>query len=473
MVLCVVFGCSKRSGRDKDISFYRIPKIIKTKGEKGEQLSRKRRLGFLSAIGRADLTEKILINDRICSRHFVSGKPANLLDTMNPDWLPTLNMGNSKERSENEAQAAKVRWERAKQREVQRNLVENVASSSDSSAEIGTAEASTQTELTSQILDNIDSYKKQIQELETRMLANHNFSEEILESNDEMVKFYTGLPSYSILKTVFEFCAPQISRGTKLTQFQEMMLTFVKLRLNPPLKDLAYRFDLSVSTVSRIFAKWLSIMDVRLSFLVQWPDRESLWKTMPQCFRENFGKSVTVIIDCFEVFIDRPSNVLARAATWSTYKHHNTVKVLIGITPQGTISYVSEAWGGRVSDKYLTEFCGFLHNLLPGDVVLADRGFNISDSVGMLQARLHIPAFTKGKSQLDALEVENTRTLANVRIHVERVIGLVRQKYAILKGTLPVEYVTKRPDQDCPHIDKIIRVCCSLCNVCDSLVSFN
>ncbi len=108
---------------------------------------------------------------------------------------------------------------------------------------------------------------------------------------------------------------------------------------------------------------------------------------MPQCFRENFGKSVTVIIDCFEVFIDRPSNVLARAATWSTYKHHNTVKVLIGITPQGTISYVSEAWGGRVSDKYLTEFCGFLHNLLPGDVVLADRGFNISDSVGMLQAR--------------------------------------------------------------------------------------
>ncbi len=209
---------------------------------------------------------------------------------MNPDWFPTLNMGNSKERSENEAQAAKVRWERAKQREVQRNLVENVASSSDSSAEIGTAEASTQTELTSQILDNKDSYKKQIQELETRMLANHNFSEEILESNDEMIKFYTGLPSYSILKTVFEFCAPQISRGTKLTQFQEMMLIFVKLRLNPPHKDLAYRFDLSVSSVSCIFAKWLSIMDVRLSFLIQWPDRESLWKTMPQCFRENFGK---------------------------------------------------------------------------------------------------------------------------------------------------------------------------------------
>ncbi len=149
---------------------------------------------------------------------------------------------------------------------------------------------------------------------------------------------------------------------------------------------------------------------------------------MPQCFRINFGKSVAVILDCFEIFIDRPSNLLARVSTWSSYKHHNTVKVLVGITPQGTISYVSDTWGGRVSDKYLTESCGILQNRLPGDVVLADRGFNISESVRMLQARLHIPAFTKGKSQLDAMEVEDTRTLANVRIHVERVIGLVRQK---------------------------------------------
>ena len=45
----------------------------------------------------------------------------------------------------------------------------------------------------------------------------------------------------------------------------------------------------------------------------------------------------------------------------------------------------------------------------------------------MMQAKLHIPAFTKGKSQLSAMEVTETRTIANVRIHVERVIGNVRQ----------------------------------------------
>ena len=152
---------------------------------------------------------------------------------------------------------------------------------------------------------------------------------------------------------------------------------------------------------------------------------------MPACFQESFGKKVAIVIDCFEVFLERPSNLHARACTWSNYKHHNTVKILLGIAPQGLISFVSSTWGGRVSDKYITDHSGVLDNLIPGDVVLADRGFDIGDSVGMMQASLHIPAFTKGKSQLTAMEVHETRSIANVRIHVERVIGMVRQKYYI------------------------------------------
>jgi len=44
--------------------------------------------------------------------------------------------------------------------------------------------------------------------------------------------------------------------------------------------------------------------------------------------------------------------------------------------------------------------------LLPGGTVLADRGFDIGESVGSMQAKLHIPAFNKGKTQLSALEAE-------------------------------------------------------------------
>ena len=154
-------------------------------------------------------------------------------------------------------------------------------------------------------------------------------------------------------------------------------MVLLKLRLNMLYQDLAYCFDISLSTVSRILFSWLLVMDVKLSPLINWPSREDLWRTMPQCFKYSFGKRIAVIIDCFEIFIDHPSNLLARAQTFSNYKHHNTIKFLIGITPQGTISFVSEAWEGRTSDKFLTENCGFLSNLLPGDLVMAGRDFTI------------------------------------------------------------------------------------------------
>jgi len=48
--------------------------------------------------------------------------------------------------------------------------------------------------------------------------------------------------------------------------------------------------------------------------------------------------------------------------------------------------------------------------------VLDVRGFDIGDSVE------DIPAFTNGKSQLSALEVEETKTIANVRTHMECII---------------------------------------------------
>ena len=67
-----------------------------------------------------------------------------------------------------------------------------------------------------------------------------------------------------------------------------------------------------------------------------------------------------------------------------------------------------------------------LELLKPGDLVMADRGFTIEESLALHQAQLAIPVFTKGKSQLDPVSVEKTRGIANVRIHVERVIGLLQ-----------------------------------------------
>ena len=75
-------------------------------------------------------------------------------------------------------------------------------------------------------------------------------------------------------------------------------------------------------------------------------------------------------------------------------------------------------------------------------MILADRGFTVQDSAGLYCAEVCIPPFTKGKKQLSKAKVDNARRLSRVRIHIERVIGLVRQKYKIVQSTLPVNMVS-------------------------------
>lgn len=71
------------------------------------------------------------------------------------------------------------------------------------------------------------------------------------------------------------------------------------------------------------------------------------------------------------------------------------------------MSFLSDGWGGRVSDKRRTENSGLLKKI--PDVILADRAFDIQESVGLYYAKIKIPAFTKGKPQLSGIEAEQTR----------------------------------------------------------------
>lgn len=103
--------------------------------------------------------------------------------------------------------------------------------------------------------------------------------------------------------------------------------------------------------------------------------------------------------------------------------------------------------------------------------MLADRVFNVEDSVGLYAASLKIQAFTKGKLQLSTQEVEETSKIASVRIHVERVIGLVRRKYQILQSrAMPIEHMVVKPGETMALIDKIAVICCAFTNLSNSIV---
>ena len=119
-----------------------------------------------------------------------------------------------------------------------------------------------------------------------------------------------------------------------------------------------------------------------------------------------------------------------------------TVKCLIGMV----LFHLYQRGGVAGYHKYFTENCGLLGYLQPGDVILADRGFTVQDSVGLYCAEVKVPPskvspFTRGKKQLSRSDVDTARQLSCVRIHVERVIGVIRQKYTILESTLPINMI--------------------------------
>ena len=148
---------------------------------------------------------------------------------------------------------------------------------------------------------------------------------------------------------------------------------------------------------------------------------------------------------------------------YSNYKSLNTVKYLIGITLVGAVSFLSYGWGGRASDKMITLNSGFLEIVSHGDCILADRNILIEEELATHGAILRIPTFTQGKKkQLTTRDVDISRQIAYVQIHVEHAIRQLK-KFKILRSVIPMCIVDL--------LDEIMISVCDLINLSPSVVN--
>ena len=191
-------------------------------------------------------------------------------------------------------------------------------------------------------LEAENSHFKKMDGMEQRQ---KHFRLEQVKHDDKLIRFYTGFVSYAVFLSFFNFLGPAVNelryrgekegkglrhRVRKLDPLNQLFLTLVKLKLNLKQKDLAFRFGISPSVVSRYITTWICFLYHHLSEIDWTPSVNQVMSTLPHSFRKLYP-STFAIIDGTEIFMETPSNLYMQSSTWSQYKHHNTMKFLCGM----------------------------------------------------------------------------------------------------------------------------------------------
>ncbi|XP_077523423.1 uncharacterized protein LOC144134373 [Amblyomma americanum] len=256
-------------------------------------------------------------------------------------------------------------------------------------------------------------------------------------SNEDFLA-YTGIPSYQHFLALMTCINPgkngsnvlrnagiKASRGRrrKLMAENELLLVLVRLRLGAKSHKLAHRFGITQSTVSRMCVSWINFMYIRLCKLPLWVSRAVIDATMPAAF--SMYPLPRVILDATEIKCEVPSSLSLQSSSYSTYKTSNTFKGLIGVSPNGLVSFVSELYTGSISDREAVLKSGFLNlKLDKNDSVMADKGFLIEDLLASKNVKLNILPFLHRNALSE--QVRETKEIASLRIHVERRIRRVK-----------------------------------------------
>lgn len=257
--------------------------------------------------------------------------------------------------------------------------------------------------------------------LENKKDLKRELNTEDMIRDDESVKFYTGLPNLACFNLTLGLIQPYTKnikywdkkkngksyyqndvskkkpgRQRHLSEKEEYLLVLCRLRLGVLNRQLGDMFGVSEASVCKIVTTWVCLLaKIFDGTLLRWPTREEVKRQFPKSFKKY--PDTRVIIDATEFFIEKPTSPCAQKATWSDYKHHNTLKLLVGIAPCGAFTFISKLWSGSTSDRKIVQESGLIDLLEKGDHLMADRGFNIRDLLTRRGVKLNIPPFSKGR----------------------------------------------------------------------------
>lgn len=165
-----------------------------------------------------------------------------------------------------------------------------------------------------------------------------------------------------------------------------------------------------------------------------WPNKTTFLETLQKLFKTNYPNSSK--IDYTEIKTEQPNTVEQRVNMYFRYKNAYTVEVLIAITPNGLIYFLSNCNEGKASGTFVTNDSEFLLKLEPGNKVLVDKGLpgikipcNEKQSILVISPVLHNGQFTEK-------EVIETYNVASVHIHIERVFAILKTYGVLNKITL-------------------------------------
>ncbi|XP_069139342.1 uncharacterized protein [Argopecten irradians] len=250
--------------------------------------------------------------------------------------------------------------------------------------------------------------------------------------DDAGILFYTGLSTYTDFKTVLACLGDCVNHLNYLYNHVEnvsienqLFLTLIKLRRNKTNFELSRLFNISETSVANIWITWVNFMYRQWQEIQWWPERDIVRYFCPTDFRSKFP-TTRVIVDGTECPVKKPRPPVAQQSTYSTYKNRNTIKVLVGTTPGGLVSYISPAYGGSVSDRQIVERSNLTRICDPGDSIMADKGFNVQDLFAVRDVAINIPTFFRKKNRMTGKVVLRDRKISSKRVHVERIIGLAK-----------------------------------------------